>query len=226
MLMERAPGPFCQRTCEPGASPRMERGGFPLGGTLKVISGFSLCDNGLQGTLKAGRVLERGARKSGAPYTSLSSYMSPFHLLPSTPTTLQPHRPAYSSNRLSMEPQSLLCIDSPPPCALASSFLTQLLFHVFVPMREPFQTMCTFPNSILAASYFKTACLEWPPSALVSPVNTHTSFSQPSVQCLLLRAFPAFYSCSRSYCFHRFLVSAWLAPGHSLILLMWLKPFS
>lgn len=91
-----------------------------------------------------------------------------------------------------MEPMSLLCIDGPPPCALVSSFLTQLLFHVFVHMCEPFQTVCTFPSSTLTASYFKAACLQWPSSALVSPVNIHTSFSQPSASAFFWELFLLF----------------------------------
>lgn len=115
--------------------------------------------------------------------------------------------------------------------------LSQLFSH-----STPFPCFCSYAYTIPNRLYFpkfNTCCLifqgclpgEPPspppaPSALVSPVNIHTSFSQPSAQCLLLRAFPALYSCSRSYCFHRFLVSAWLAPEHSLILSRWLKLFS
>lgn len=83
-----------------------------------------------------------------------------------------------------MEPKSLLYIDSPPLCALASSFLTQLLFHVFVPMHKTFQTICTFPSSTYAASYFKAACLQWSlqwtstlPSASPQLVPSSESFS-------------------------------------------------
>lgn len=76
----------------------MEHGGFPLGGALEVTSGFSLCDSGLQDALKAGRVLERGARKSGASYTSdKARALSPVLVPVSLPSVSSPPPPQLSS---------------------------------------------------------------------------------------------------------------------------------
>lgn len=122
--------------------------------------------------------------------------------LPLPPLNLQPHRPSYFSNRprvslhfqMGWSPHPYYAEKALHPSALASSSLTQLLSHVFVPVHKPSQTLCTWPNSTFAASYLKAACPELPPFTSLSPgfSSEHPHFPQPSAQCLL----PWRFSCS------------------------------